>query len=115
MESLQTNNNSERRLHDRININVIVHFNVHGNQKVFESITENISLSGFFISASRDVTELLDVGASLQVMVEYKKNLLVKITSYVVRIDNSADICGFAIKFLDLDSNQKDVLSTLLI
>ena len=103
-----------RRETERKEIQVIVHFNFQGHEKVFESWTKNLSSNSMFIEAETDILELMNVGETVVAMLEYEEDLFVKIIGYVVRIDLSENSTGFAIKFLDINSKQEEIISKLL-
>ena len=103
-----------RRTHERKELQVFVQFNFHGHEKVFESVTQNLSLAGLFVEADMDVLKLMDVGFSVIVMLEYKKDFFLRIPGYIVRIQASARASGFGLKFLDLSEDQKSIITSLM-
>ncbi|EKD27962.1 MAG: hypothetical protein ACD_79C00484G0003 [uncultured bacterium] len=103
-----------RRIDYRKDVQVIVHFNLHGHEKVFQAFTRNISLSGLFIETEEDILEMIQKGESIVVMMEYKTNLFVKIKCYVIRVDMQKETFGFAIKYLELDENQQEAIEQIL-
>lgn len=105
---------NNQRIYERKDVKVIIQFNFHGHEKIFESHTRNISLAGIFIEAENDVLELMDKGSSIIVMLEYQKNLFVRFTGYIVRIEHLAEGTGFAMKFLELDQVQEKIIVDLL-
>ena len=105
---------SNRRTHERKDLQVFVQFNFHGHEKVFESVTRNLSMAGLFVEADGEVLKLMDVGSSLIAMLEYEKDFFVRFTGYVVRIQATSKSSGFGLKFLDLTENQKAVITSLL-
>ena len=105
---------SNRRSHERKDLQVFVQFNFHGHEKVFESVTHNLSMAGLFVKADGDVLKLMDVGCSVIVMLEYEKDFFVRLTGYIVRIQASSKSTGFGLKFLDLTDEQKSVVTSLL-
>ena len=104
----------DNRSSDRKDIQVIAHFNFHGQEKVFQSVTRNISAAGIFVEADADILELMNTGESIILMLEYKRNFFMKVASYVVRLDFTSDSSGFAVKFLDIEEEQKKIISLLL-
>lgn len=105
---------SNRRGHERKDLQVFVQFNFHGHEKVFESVTRNLSLTGLFVEADAEVLKLMDVGCSVIVMMEYEKDFFVRFTGYIVRLQPSRKVSGFGFKFLDLSDEQKSVITSLL-
>ena len=105
---------TNRRIHERKELQVFVQFNFHGHEKVFESVTHNLSLAGLFVEADMEVLKLMDVGFSVIVMLEYQKDFFIRLTGYIVRIQASTKVSGFGLKFLDLSEDQKSVINTLL-
>jgi hypothetical protein len=104
----------ERRRHARRNIQAIVHFNVRGHEKVFESHSRNLSPAGIFVEAEPAVLDLMRTGESVIALLEFRHHLFVRLTGYVVRLEFSAGETGFAMKFLELDPVQKEMLEKLL-
>lgn len=104
----------DNRSCERKDVQVIAHFNFHGQEKVFQSVTRNISAAGIFVEADADILELMNTGESIVLMLEYKRNFFMKITSYVVRLDFTSEASGFAVKFLDMEDEQKKIVSFLL-
>lgn len=105
---------TNRRIHERKDLQVFVQFNFHGHEKVFESVTQNLSMAGLFVEADAEILKLMDVGCSVIVMLEYQKDFFVRFTGYIVRIQASRKASGFGLKFLELTEDQKSVISTLL-
>ena len=105
---------ADKRTFERKDVQVLVHFNFHGHEKVFESTTRNISLAGLFIEADDDIISLMNVGGSIMVMIECKKNFFVKINGYIVRLHAEERKGGFAVKFLELEEIQKETLLSII-
>jgi len=105
---------AERRENQRTERQVIVHCFYKGKEKVFEALSRNISPEGLYIDTDPEVLGLLEIGASLIIFVEYEANLLVRLKGYVVRVDTFVSLSGgFALKFLELDNNQRKILEQL--
>ena len=105
---------SNRRCFERRDLQVQVQFNFHGHEKVFESHTQNISLAGMFIEASEEILKLMDIGASVVLMLEFKTDFFIRLTGYIVRIQATQKSCGFAIRFLNLSEEQVETISSLI-
>ena len=105
---------SNRRSHERKDLQVFVQFNFHGHEKVFESVTRNLSVTGLFVDADGEILKLMDVGSSVIIMLEYQKDFFVRFTGYIVRLQASRKSSGFGLKFLDLTDDQKNVINTLM-
>ena len=105
---------TNRRTHERKDMQVFVQFNFHGHEKVFESVTRNLSMAGLFVEADAEILKLMDVGCSVIVMLEYQKDFFVRFTGYIVRLQASRKSSGFGLKFLDLTDDQKEVINTLM-
>jgi len=104
-----------RREYERKPVQVIVHFNFRGQEKVYETLSLNLSPISIFIQAEREVLNLMLTGESVVAMVEFQKNLFIRLSGYVVRLDLIAESSGFAMKFLELDETQKRILANLMI
>lgn len=105
----------DRRENHRKKLEVIVHFYFHGHEKVFASITRNISLSGLCVEAGPEILSKMNVGGTVTVFLEYTPHFLLKLKGYIVRCDSSHQgLKNFAVKFLELDDKQKETISSLL-
>lgn len=104
----------DRRTFERKDLEIFVHFNFHGHEKVFESKTHNISMTGLFVKAKEDILKLINIGNSIFIMLEFKKNFFIKLNAYVVRIENNVPEFGFGVKFLELNQDQINTLSKLI-
>ena len=108
-ENMTTLSDSNRRSYERKATQVIVHFNFHGHEKVFESVTRDISCAGMFIETDVEILDLMDTGAAIITMIEYQKNFLLKLKGYIVRIERNVPSPGFAMKFLNLDIVRRNI------
>ncbi len=105
----------EKRDAIRNDIQVIINFNFENHEKVVEAKSRNISETGMFIDVEPEILELMNIGESIVTYTEYQQDLFLRTCGYLVRIDTTSDISGFAMKYLDLTDIQQNIIQSCLI
>jgi len=105
----------EKRDAIRNDIQVIINFNFENHEKVFEAKSRNVSETGMFIDVEPEILELMNIGESIIAYMEYQPNLFLKACGYLVRIDTTSTVSGFAMKYLNLTDIQNNIIQSYLI
>lgn len=101
---------ANKRVSDRRDVHVWVHFRLHGESKIFDARTRNISLAGVFMESFPELLQQMFVGQSVILLLEYKKYFLMRLCGYIVRLEQGN---GFAVKFLNLTEEQMVIIRQL--